>query len=104
MEWKTYTMEECDRFNGATGILGRVISICGRILYNEVKTEEEKNAVLDFEDTYMIMRAKITMEDTDKIDWIYNEVQPLILGDNPKLTLDYILKHTNTWENLLKAV
>ena len=84
-------MEECDRFNGATGILGEVMAICSDLLCNHAK-EEDKEVILSFEKPYAIMRAKLIMEDTDKIEWIYTEVKPLIKGDNPKLTLDYILK------------
>jgi len=93
MEFKTYTMDECDRFNGATGILGEVIAICSELSYYHAKTEEEQAAILKFEKPYIRMRANITMRDVDKINWIYKEVKPLIFGKNPKLTLEYILKH-----------
>jgi len=93
MEWKTYTMEECDRFNGATGILGKVIAICSNLSFYHAKTEAEKEAILTFEKPYDIMRIKLTVDDTDKIDWIYKEVKPLIYGDSPKLTLEYILNN-----------
>jgi hypothetical protein len=93
MEFRTYTMEECDRFNGAAGILGAVTAICSNLSYYHARTEEEKEAILDFEEPYAIMRINLMMDDTDRIDWIYREVKPLIFGDKPKLTLDYILSH-----------
>ena len=94
-EWKTYTMEECDRFNGATGILGAVIAICSELSYYHAKTEDEEEAISNFEEPYAVLQSRLTMEDTDKIDWIYNEVKPLIYGENPKLTLEYIINHPN---------
>jgi hypothetical protein len=100
-----YSREECNRFNGATGILERVVGICSHLLYNNgAIDEDEKATILAFEEPYAIMRAKITMDDIEDIDWIYREVKPLIIGDKPKLTLDYILTHTRTWKDLLKAV
>jgi hypothetical protein len=98
MEFKTYTQEECDRFNGASGILGQVIAICSELSYYHVKTEEEQKAVLDFERPYAIMRINLTMDEADKINWIYREVKPLIFGDKPKLTLEYILSHPHDGE------
>jgi len=86
-------MEECDRFNGATGILGEVTAICSELSYYKAKTEEEQEAINNFEYPYAIMRINLTMEDTEKIDWIYREVKPLIFGETPKLTLDYILNN-----------
>ena len=93
MEWKTYTMEECDRFNGATGILGKVIAICSNLSYYHAKTEAEKEAIINFRMPYGVLRGNLTMEDNDKIDWIYKEVKPLIFGESPKLTLEYILNN-----------
>jgi hypothetical protein len=86
-------MEECDRFNGAAGILGQVTAICSNLSYYHAKTEDEQEAISDFERPYAVLRNRICMEDTDKIDWIYREVKPLIFGDKPTLTLDYILSH-----------
>jgi hypothetical protein len=104
MKFKPYTREECNRFNGATGILGGVISICGKIIYNEARTDEEKETVLAFEKPFGLLKANLSIEDTEKIDWIYSAVKPLIFGDKPILTLDYILKTGDTWKNLLKPV
>jgi len=92
-EWKTYSMEECDRFNGATGILGEVVAICCELSYYYAKTEEEKKAVRTFREPYAVMRNKLSIDELDKINWIYNEVKPLIYGEKPKLTLDYIINN-----------
>ena len=88
-------MEECDRFNGATGILGEVTAICSELSYYHAKTEKEQEAILAFEKPYIRMRMNLTMEDVEKIDWIYKEVKPLIYGENPKLTFEYILNNPN---------
>jgi hypothetical protein len=98
MEFKTYTREECNRYNGASGILGQVIGICGDLLYNYTRTEEEQKAILDFERPYARMRIRMTVGEEDKIDWIYREVKPLIFGNKPKLTLEYILSHPHNGE------
>ncbi|MDR1154035.1 MAG: hypothetical protein LBL04_04935 [Bacteroidales bacterium] len=98
MEFKTYTQEECDRYNAASGILGMVTAICGDLLYNHARTEEEQKAIQDFEEPYAIMRIRMTVGEEDKIDWIYREVKPLIFGSKPKLTLEYILSHPHNGE------
>ena len=95
MEFKTYTMEECDRFSGAKAILGKVVSICSEISYYHAKSEEEQEAINKFEWPYDIMRMNLTVDDSEKIDWIYKEVKPLIYGENPKLTFEYILNNPN---------
>jgi hypothetical protein len=90
-------MEECSRYTGAYSILDAVICICSQLSYN-AKTEEERNAIIAFQGPYAVLRFHLTMEDKDKIDWIYKEVQPLIFGTNPKLTLEYILQIQQRYE------
>jgi len=90
MESLIAKMEDCDRFNCATGILGRVISICSELIQC-ANTAEERQAIVEFETPYGIMRASLTMEDTEKIDWVFEVVKPLVYGNNPRLNLEYIL-------------
>jgi len=90
MEFKEYTQEECRRFIGATGILGEVTAICSELSYFHAKTEEEKEAITIFSFPYDVIRFKLSIDDVDKINWVYKEVKPLVYGDNPKLTLEYI--------------
>jgi hypothetical protein len=93
MEFKTYTQEECDRFNGATGILGRVIAIGSELSYYHAKTDEEKTAITEWVEPYAVLRNQICMRDTEKIDFVYEQVKPLVIGEKPILTLEYMLTH-----------
>jgi len=87
MEWKTYTPEECNRYLIAKEILGDVTVECNE-LYRLAETNEEKEAISEFERPYAILRHALSIDDKATINMIYNEVQNMIQN----ITLDYILQ------------
>jgi hypothetical protein len=91
MKLKQYTSEEFARYNGAVGILGKAIGICGFLLYNTVTNEEEKAAVLSHLHKYGYMRSQLDIERVDIIQYALDELRPLVAGDTPLLNLEYIL-------------
>jgi hypothetical protein len=93
MEWKEYTYEECQEFTGATAILGQVVAIC-TYLYEKATLREHRDAIVEFQRAYAGWRNHINIEQKESIKRVYEEVVPLIKGNNPMLDLDYILMHT----------
>ncbi|MDR0737905.1 MAG: hypothetical protein LBF39_02405 [Prevotellaceae bacterium] len=93
MQLKKYTFEECQEFTGATAILGQVVAICSA-LYEKVETQEEKEAIVEFQGVYAYWRNRITINEKESIRKVYDEVKPLITGTYPKLNIEYILSHT----------
>jgi hypothetical protein len=90
MELKKYTDEQFARYDGAVGILGKAVGICG-FLFAHTTDENEKDAILSFLRKYAIMRNQLSIEDDNIIQYAFDEVQPLIAGDTPLLNLEYIL-------------
>jgi hypothetical protein len=86
-DFKTYTMEECNRYLVAKTILGNVTVECNE-LYRLAETKEEKEAIREFERPYATLRHSLLIDDKKTIDMIYNEVKPIIQN----ITLDYILQ------------
>jgi hypothetical protein len=93
MELKKYTFEECQEFTGATAILGQIVAICSA-LYEEAETQEEQEAIVEFQGAYAYWRNRITIDEKESIKRVYHEVKPLITGVFPKLNIEYILSHT----------
>jgi hypothetical protein len=90
MASRKYTDDDFTRYNGAVGILGKAVGICGFLLAN-AHDENEKDAILSFLRKYAIMRNQLDIESADIIQYAFDELLPLVAGDTPLLNLEYIL-------------